>query len=193
MGTCTVHIPSFSQLAEIGYRQTCLKTQTISLSLSIYIYIYIYTYIYIYIYIYIYLSLSTYIYIYIYTCILYIYIYTSLSLYIYIYIYMYNMYIYIYIYIYIHAHTYMPGGSRPLREMGGAPRNPAPRNHFWGVWIVKPLGWHCTDGHLTSRDFTSPFSEPWEDATPRDPSHPLRPTRTSGTAHGTPTATPRTR
>jgi hypothetical protein len=24
-----------------------------------------------------------------------------------------------------------------LRERGGAPRNPAPRNHFWG-WIVKP-------------------------------------------------------
>ena len=37
--------------------------------------------------------------------------------------------------------------------MGGAPRNPAPRNHFL-VWIVKPSGWHCTDGHLTSRVFT---------------------------------------
>ena len=24
-----------------------------------------------------------------------------------------------------------------VREMGGAPRNPAPRNHFL-VWIVKP-------------------------------------------------------
>ena len=24
-----------------------------------------------------------------------------------------------------------------MREMGGAPRNPAPRNHFWG-WIAKP-------------------------------------------------------
>ena len=37
--------------------------------------------------------------------------------------------------------------------MGGAPRNPAPRNHFL-VWIVKPSGCHCTDGHLTSRVFT---------------------------------------
>ena len=51
--------------------------------------------------------------------------------------------------------------------MGGAPRNPAPRNHFW-VWIVKPSGCHCTDApggkkrnrrvptHLRS---TSPFSD----------------------------------
>ena len=31
-----------------------------------------------------------------------------------------------------------------IREMGGAPRNPAPRNHFL-VWIVKPSGCHCTD------------------------------------------------
>ena len=29
--------------------------------------------------------------------------------------------------------------------MGGAPRNPAPRNHS---------GRHCTDGHLTSIAFT---------------------------------------
>ena len=28
--------------------------------------------------------------------------------------------------------------------MGGAPRNPAPRNHFL-VWLVKPSGCHCTD------------------------------------------------
>ena len=28
--------------------------------------------------------------------------------------------------------------------MGGAPRNPAPRNHFL-LWIVRPLGCHCTD------------------------------------------------
>ena len=40
-----------------------------------------------------------------------------------------------------------------LREMGGAPRNPAPRNHF-SAWIVKPSGCHCTDGHLESRVFT---------------------------------------
>ena len=37
--------------------------------------------------------------------------------------------------------------------MGGAPRNPAPRNHFL-VRIVKPSGCHCTDGHLTSGVFT---------------------------------------
>ena len=43
------------------------------------------------------------------------------------------MCVYIYIYIY----------------MGGAPRNPAPRNHFM-VWIVKPSGCHCADGHFTS-------------------------------------------
>ena len=30
------------------------------------------------------------------------------------------------------------------KEMGGAPRNPAPRNHFL-VWIVKPSGSHCAD------------------------------------------------
>ena len=40
-----------------------------------------------------------------------------------------------------------------LREMGGAPRNPAPRNRFC-VWIVKPSGCHCTDGPLTSSVFT---------------------------------------
>ena len=40
-----------------------------------------------------------------------------------------------------------------VREMGGDPRNPAPRSHFW-VWIVEPSGCHCTDGHLTSRVVT---------------------------------------
>ena len=45
------------------------------------------------------------------------------------------MHIHIYIYIYIYM---------ALREMGGAPRNPAPRNHLL-VWIVKPSGCHCTD------------------------------------------------
>ena len=36
--------------------------------------------------------------------------------------------------------------TRPeqLREMGGAARNPAPRNHFL-VWTVKSSGGHCTD------------------------------------------------
>ena len=28
--------------------------------------------------------------------------------------------------------------------MGGAPRNPAPRNHLL-MWIVKTSGCHCTD------------------------------------------------
>ena len=37
--------------------------------------------------------------------------------------------------------------------MGGAPRNPAPRNHI-STWIFRPSGRHCTDGHLTSRVFT---------------------------------------
>ena len=31
-----------------------------------------------------------------------------------------------------------------LGEMGGAPRNPAPRKHFL-LWTVKPSGCHCTD------------------------------------------------
>ena len=31
-----------------------------------------------------------------------------------------------------------------IRDMGGAPRNPAPRNHFF-VWIVKPSGCRYTD------------------------------------------------
>ena len=55
-----------------------------------------------------------------------------------------------------------------LREMGGAPRNPAPRNHFL-VWIVKPSGCNCTDapGGKTYRrvptplSSTSPFSDEW--------------------------------
>ena len=31
-----------------------------------------------------------------------------------------------------------------VRDMGGAPRNPAPRKHFL-AWIVKPPSCHCTD------------------------------------------------
>ena len=50
--------------------------------------------------------------------------------------------------------------------MGGAPRNPAPRNHFL-VRIVKPSGWHCTDAFGGKADrrvptplrSTSPFSD----------------------------------
>ena len=34
--------------------------------------------------------------------------------------------------------------TNTLREMGGAPRNPAPRNPFLAR-IVKPSGCHCTD------------------------------------------------
>ena len=53
-----------------------------------------------------------------------------------------------------------------LREMGGAPRNPAPRNHFL-VGIAKPSGCHCTDT-LGGKQYrrvptplrsTSPFSD----------------------------------
>ena len=36
------------------------------------------------------------------------------------------------------------GHSNRLREIGGAPRNPAPMNHLL-VWIVKPSGCDCTD------------------------------------------------
>ena len=32
----------------------------------------------------------------------------------------------------------------PLRDMGAAPRNQAPRSHFL-AWIVEPPGCHCTD------------------------------------------------
>ena len=40
------------------------------------------------------------------------------------------------------------------REMGGAPRNLAPRNHSL-VYIVEPSSCHsAADGHLTSRVFT---------------------------------------
>ena len=47
------------------------------------------------------------------------------------------------------------------RELGGAPRNLAPRNHLW-VSIVKPSGCRCTGafgGNEFRRDPTSPFSE----------------------------------
>ena len=53
-----------------------------------------------------------------------------------------------------------------VREMGGASRSPAPRNHLL-VWIVKPSGCRCTDalGGKTYRRVptplrsTSPFSD----------------------------------
>ena len=44
-----------------------------------------------------------------------------------------------------------PAGRPSSGEMGGAPRNPAPRNLFLAR-IVKPAGCHCTNEHLTSRD-----------------------------------------
>ena len=61
--------------------------------------------------------------------------------------------------------------------MGGAPRNPAPRNHLL-VWVVKPSGCHCTAAFSehtyrrvpTPLRSTSPFSE-------------LRTSR-SGSSHG---------
>ena len=112
--------------------------------LRIYIYIYIYTY-----YIYIYtLYVYTYIYIYI------IYIIYIMCVYIYIYRER-EMYIYIYIHIQMTcAHEgCLASYSARIREMGGAPRNLAPRNHLL-AWMVKPSGCHCTDGHLTSRVFT---------------------------------------
>ena len=61
-------------------------------------------------------------------------------------------------------------GSGSVREMAGATRNPAPRNHFL-AWIVKPSGCHCTDAFggnkyrrvpiplRTPLRSTSPFSE----------------------------------
>ena len=55
---------------------------------------------------------------------------------VYVYIYIYIMCTYIYIYIYKWTTT-------SIRELGGAPRNPAPRNRFL-AWIVKPSGCHCT-------------------------------------------------
>ena len=56
---------------------------------------------------------------------------------------MYMCYAYVCIYIYIYIYILM----------GGAPRNPAPRNHLF-AWIVEPSGCHCTEVHLTSRDVT---------------------------------------
>ena len=44
-------------------------------------------------------------------------------------------------------------GATHVRNMGGAPRNLAPRSHFL-VWIVKPSSCHCTDGHVNNRVFT---------------------------------------
>ena len=67
-----------------------------------------------------------------------------------------------------------------IREMGGAPRNPAPRNHFL-VGIVKPSGCHCVDafGGKTYRRVPTPLRStstflrftpsPKEETRPRGP------------------------
>ena len=41
--------------------------------------------------------------------------------------------------------------------MGGAPRNPAPRNRF-SAWIVKPSGSHCTDASRGTEYRSVPLS-----------------------------------
>ena len=46
-----------------------------------------------------------------------------------------------------------PARYLKVREMGGAPRNLAPKNHLL-VWIVKTSACQCTDGHLTCRAFS---------------------------------------
>ena len=58
----------------------------------------------------------------------------------------------LHIYIYIYRERERDYRCPSLREMGGDPRNPVPRNRFW-VWVVKTSGCHCTDGHLTSKAF----------------------------------------
>ena len=61
--------------------------------------------------------------------------------------------------------------SANIRQMGGAPRNPAPGNHLL-VWILKPSGCHCTGpiGGETYRRVPTPL---------RSASLPLR----KGTTH----------
>ena len=64
--------------------------------------------------------------------------------------------------------------GRVVRETGGAPRNPARRNHFW-VWTVKSPGCRCTDAFggksyrrvPTLPRSTSPFSDVRQRATQR--------------------------
>ena len=135
-----------------------------------YIHIYIYRereryscmYMYIYIYIYIYAYTCVYVYVDVYVYNIYIYIYIFC-----IYVYMYRcVCIYIYIYICVRMprwrglcrmspsarsthflRTQQPHWSSAIREMEGAPRSPAPKNHFL-VRSVKPSGCHCTDGHF---------------------------------------------
>ena len=74
---------------------------------------------------------------------------TYIHICIYIYTHTHYIYIYIHIYIYICIHTH----DDSIREMGRAPRNPAPGNNFL-VTIAQPSGCHCTDGHSTSIVFS---------------------------------------
>ena len=147
---------------------TTISTPTLAVSCIKWAYVY-----------YLYYMMHIYIYIYVHHISLSLYIYIYVCIYIYMYMYAY-IYIYIYIYIYVYiltvasrllrippelsiriwllvavpwVHAACTRGLPTLREMGGAPRDPAPRNHFL-VRIVKPSGCHCTDGHLTSIGFT---------------------------------------
>ena len=74
---------------------------------------------------------------------IYIYIYIHIYIYVYLSYNMYNIYVYMYTYIYIYI-TNLHICMYSIREMGGAPRNLAPRNHIL-VRIVKPSGCHRTD------------------------------------------------
>ena len=78
------------------------------------------------------------------------------------------IYVYICIYIYIYVYRHRGAGTPPssVRETGGPPRNPAPRNHLL-IWIVKTSGCHSTDAFCgkkyrrepTPLRSTSPFSD----------------------------------
>ena len=63
------------------------------------------------------------------------------------------MFVYFNVEIQVRNIMQRPRFGSKIGEMGGAPRNLAPRNHLL-VWIVKPPGCHCTDWHVTSRVFT---------------------------------------
>ena len=76
--------------------------------------------------------------------------------------------------------------SPTLREVGDAPRNPAPRNHFL-VWILKSPGCHCPDA-FGGKDYRrvptplrspSPLSATWLKRRFSVSSLPTRPVRQS--------------
>ena len=68
--------------------------------------------------------------------------------------------------MYLRARARATATRLSVREPGGAPRNPAPRNYFL-AWIVEPSGCQCTDalgGNKCRRAptplrSTSPFSD----------------------------------